>query len=61
MNIEVENYGLSAFKCRAARIFSSFDRKDPSQFIKSVLRRPSHIQGYWIFTLTIHYMIKEIT
>ena len=37
MNIKIEKYGSSAFKCRVARIFPSPRCKDPSSRMKKFL------------------------
>ena len=47
INIGVEKYGPSAFKCRVARIFSSPGCKDPSYRMKKFL---TYISQYFLRT-----------
>ena len=47
INIAVEKYGPSAFKCRVARLFSSPGCKDPSYRMKKFL---TYIWEYFLIT-----------
>ena len=47
MNIEIEKYGSSAFKCRVARIFPSPGCEDPSYRMKKIL---TYIWKYFLRT-----------
>ena len=58
INIEVEKYGSSAFKCRVARIFPSPGCEDPSYRMKTFLtyiwKYFLRTGGYRFYTLLIH-------
>ena len=65
MNIEIEKYGSSAFKCRVARNFPSPGCKDPSYRMKKCL---TYIWeyflrtcGYRFYTLLIPKMTWFVT
>ena len=57
INIEVEKYGPSAFKCRATRIFPSPGCEDPSyrmkKFLTYIWKYFLRTGGYRFYTLQV--------